>query len=427
MDLMMSRVSRAAGALVAVSAVLCACSGGEVRARGATVTYDTVGDTIVARAEGPAAWGDSVSVQEEVRIGELEGADEYTFGNVVSLTVDSAGVMYVLDQQALTVRKYDVNGRHLQNIGRSGSGPGELKRPHSLDFMPDGRLAVRDFGNARINLYDIAGESVGTVVIPGGLSTSTPMHIDTAGRISTSVITQRGDSSAKTGQRAMFQLGYQRYDAHGRIQDTIRTPHPTFEHATMIATSPDGSGRSATNVPFTPVVHWTLDRAANVVWGINDTYTIRTLRAGKPFFIARTIEPVPVQAGEKGTEEERITRNMKQTQPGWSWNGPRIPDVKPFFRGITVAADDRIWVQLSQPAVREPADTTGARAPDGPPPLDRWIEPAVYDVFEPDGQWLARVALPPRFRMMYMSGDYMWGVQRDELDVNYVVRLRIVH
>ena len=120
-------------------------------------------------------------------------------------------------------------------------------------------------------------------------------------------------------------------------------------------------------------------------------------------------------------------RNMKQTQPGWSWNGPAIPDVKPIFRSITVASDDRIWVTMSQPAVRQPADTTAARAPDAPPPLDEWIEPSVYDVYEPDGHWLARVTLPDRFRPMYMRGDHVWGVQRDELDVNYVVRLRMMH
>src|SRR5688572_14698529 len=211
---------RWSGAAVYVAAaLLCACSGGDVRARGATVEYDTVGDTVVARAQGPALWGENVTLQEDVRIGELEGADEYTFGNVVSMTVDAGGAIYVLDEQALKVRKYDAAGRHVLDIGRSGSGPGELKRPHSLDFLPDGRLAVRDFGNARINLYDAAGESVGTMIIPGGFATSTPMHVDTTGRIYTSVIADRVE-----GQ--MFKVGFQRFTAAGEVQDTIRNPRP---------------------------------------------------------------------------------------------------------------------------------------------------------------------------------------------------------
>jgi hypothetical protein len=414
------RLAPGMAALVAASAVLGACSGGEARARGATVEYDTAGDTIVARVQGPALWGEDLVLQEEVRVGELEGADEYTFGNVVSVTVDDAGAMYVLDEQARTVRKYDATGRHVQNIGRSGSGPGELKQPHSLDFLPDGRLAVRDFGNARINLYDVAGESIGTLIIPGGFYTSTPMHIDTAGRIYTSVIADHVE-----GQ--MFRVGFQRIASDGAVQDTIRNPRRDFQSASLIARSPDGKGMSATSVPFTPTVQWTLDRAGNVVWGMSDDYAIQTVRGGRPFRITRAVEPVPVQSAEKAAAEERVKRGMKETQPNWTWQGPSIPDTKPFFRSLGVAHDGRIWVQVSQPAVREPADTTVAREPDAPPPTDRWVEPLVYDVFEPAGQWLARLRLPDRFRPMHMRGDHVWGVQRDELDVNYLVRLRIVH
>jgi hypothetical protein len=77
--------------------------------------------------------------------------------------------------------------------------------------------------------------------------------------------------------------------------------------------------------------------------------------------------------------------------------------------------------------VLEPADTTAPREPGELPPVDRYVEPLVYDLFERDGNWLARIELPEKFRPMFMRGDYVWGVQRDEYDVNYVVRLRIVH
>lgn len=417
----MNRAFRRASAagLVAAGSLAAGCSG-DARAGRATIELDTIGDTIVARVQGPAAWGDDVGVIEELRFGELEGADEYMFGNVVSLTVDEAGAIYVLDEQALTVRKFDASGKHLQNIGGPGGGPGELKRPHSLGFAPDGRLLVRDFGNARINFYDAAGASAGTLVIPGGLSTSTPMHIDTLGRVYTSVVADRVE-----GQ--MFRVGFQRFDERGHVSDTIRNPRPDFQSHPLLARSPDGNSMSATSVPFAPQLQWTLDRGGNVVWGTTDVYEIHTVRAGRPFRITRTVDAVPVGAEEKATEEERVRRSMKQVQPGWSWQGPGIPALKPYYRAITVAHDGRIWVQVSQPGVREPADLAAPRAPDAPPPLDRWVEPLVFDVFEPDGHWLARAAMPERFRPMFMRGDHIWGVQRDEYDVNYVVRLRMTH
>jgi hypothetical protein len=395
-----------------------ACSGGDANTRSATVEYDTIGDTIIARAQQAPAWGDSVSLVEEVRVGELDGAEEYTFGRVISMTVDSAGAMYVLDRQTLTVRVYDESGRHVRDIGRSGSGPGELKQPHSLDFTPDGRLAVRDFGNARINFYDPTGESVGTLTIPGGFSTSTPMHVDTLGRIYTSVIADRIE-----GQ--MFRVGYQRFDADGTIGDTIRNPRPDIQTEPLIARSPGGNSMSATSVPFSRALQWTIDRGGNVVWAITDDYTIHTMQDGRPFRITRTIDAVPVQAAEKAAAEEGVVRNMRQTQPNWSWQGAAIPDVKPFIGTLTVAHDGRLWVQVSQPGERQPADPAEQREPGAPAPVDRWSEPTVYDVIEPAGTWLARIAAPERFVPMYMRGDHVWGMQRDEYDVNYVVRMRI--
>ncbi|HEX2165955.1 MAG TPA: 6-bladed beta-propeller, partial [Longimicrobiales bacterium] len=328
--------------LIAIAAlVTIGCSGGDASARSTTVQYDTIGDTIVAHAQQAPLWGDSVSLVEEVRVGELEGPEEYTFGRVVSMTVDSAGAMYVLDQQALTVRVYDESGRHVRDIGRSGAGPGELTRPHGLDFMPDGRLAVRDFGNARINFYDPSGESAGTLTIPGGFSTTTPMHVDTLGRIFTSVVADRPEGE-------IFRVGYQRFEADGTIGDTIRTPRPDVTTEPLTASSPDGSSMSAMSVPFSPGLQWTIDRGGNVVWAVTNDYTIHTIQNDRPFRITRMTEAVPVQAAEKAAAEEGVVSSMRQTQSNWSWDGPAIPDVKPFIGAVTIAHDGRIWVKVRQ-------------------------------------------------------------------------------
>ena len=52
-----------------------------------------------------------------------------------------------------------------------------------------------------------------------------------------------------------------------------------------------------------------------------------------------------------------------------------------------------------------------------------------YDVFEPDGTYLGVVHAPDeftRFRLPVFDGDHVWAVTRDELDVERVVRYRIV-
>jgi hypothetical protein len=59
---------------------------------------------------------------------------------------------------------------------------------------------------------------------------------------------------------------------------------------------------------------------------------------------------------------------------------------------------------------------------------NRFREPVVFDVFEPDGRYLGRVDAPEGFSVFpqpIFRGDRIWAVLRDELDVAYVVRYRI--
>jgi hypothetical protein len=54
-----------------------------------------------------------------------------------------------------------------------------------------------------------------------------------------------------------------------------------------------------------------------------------------------------------------------------------------------------------------------------------WREPTVYDVFEPDGRYVGRLRLPYAFIPIVFQGDDVWGIFRDDLDVEYVHRYRV--
>ena len=65
---------------------------------------------------------------------------------------------------------------------------------------------------------------------------------------------------------------------------------------------------------------------------------------------------------------------------------------------------------------------------DAPPPI-QWREPTRLDVFDVDGSYLGRLSAPRGFGMYprpAITGDRIWGVVRDELEVPYLVRYRIV-
>ena len=49
-----------------------------------------------------------------------------------------------------------------------------------------------------------------------------------------------------------------------------------------------------------------------------------------------------------------------------------------------------------------------------------------WDVFDVDGRFLGIVTMPPRFSPRSIVGNKIYGVFRDDLDVQYAVRMRIV-
>lgn len=47
-------------------------------------------------------------------------------------------------------------------------------------------------------------------------------------------------------------------------------------------------------------------------------------------------------------------------------------------------------------------------------------------MLDPDGRYMGVVKMPPRFTPRIILGGKIHGVWRDDLDVQYVMRLRIV-
>ena len=68
--------------------------------------------------------------------------------------------------------------------------------------------------------------------------------------------------------------------------------------------------------------------------------------------------------------------------------------VKPPIRGVRFGDDGRIWVHVSMPSERY--DPPPRRRPPGEPvrPVVRWREPAVFDVYEPEGDYVGRLRFP---------------------------------
>jgi hypothetical protein len=290
-------------------------------------------------------------------------------------------------------------------------------------ILSDGRLAVRDPGNARLQLFDASGEASETwPVIAGGFSTSNPMYRTRGDTLLTPVLIDREADVTE------WRSGLQRMSPMGEIVDTLPYPESGYEAPTIEARSEGDGGTSVSmnGVPFAPDDEAVFHPDGFFVVGISDRYAFTLLRPGSYLRIERDVAPARVTPGEKREEETAATRNMRYTDPNWRWNGPAIPDQKPFFEQILPAEDGRIWMLIELEGVERDDPDYDPTDPDAVE--NRWRARRAFDVFEVDGTFVGRVEVPEdfsRYPTPVIRGDLVWAVTRDDLDVQRVVRYRL--
>ena len=423
---------------IVLFALACGGSGDGRSADGRTdwaTVVDTIADTIVTRTTGGSDSSGTHTVVAETTIGELDGETEYSFGGINELEVAEDGRIYVFDRQVPALREYDAAGKYVRTLGRKGAGPGEYTQANGVAIHRDGRVVLWDAGTARINVYRPDGTFITSWPMPGGSGfyTSGALFVDTAGN--TYARTRIGDppkeNAAATG-RMFGTTGLVKWDRNGAIVDSLTPPPATVEMQAIVATQKGGTSQSF--VPFSPRHIWVWSPLGYFVSARTDLYAVILSPPNEqPRRIERDAKPVATTSEERSDYEERSTWNMRQTDPTWRWSGPGVPATKPAIASLTVADDGRIWVSVSRPGERLPegeqpsGPTVRAGTGDFPkPPPQKWRDPIVYDVFDPSGEYLGRVPAPPKTSFRTMRGDHIWAVRRDSLDVEQVVRLRVV-
>ncbi len=412
--------------ILLLATLLAACSeGGPGEDPGRwQAAYDTLGDTLVVRTLSGSVWGDTAELVPEVSIGMFDGPEEYVFGRIYSLALAPDGTIYVMDRQVPALRVYDADGSYRTTFGREGGGPGEYRRPDGgLAVLSDGRILLRDPGNARIQVYSPDGESLDTWRIRGNFNTSSRMMVDTLDRAYQIVLL---DPEADVRD---WEIGLARILPDGSPGDTLRRPDTPYEAPRIEARHENEAGGvnvSVNSIPFSPDEDTALSRYGYWIHGISTDYAFTLLKPGEPVRVEKTYDPVPVTAGERAEEEAFAIRNMRQTDPNWRWSGPPIPDWKPPYRGFYPGEDGTIWVQVSQPGIREEDPSYDPTDPRAIP--DEWQELIGFDVFDDRGRFLGAVRTPEGFSTSpppLFARDWVLATVRDEYDVQTVVKFRV--
>jgi hypothetical protein len=338
---------------------------------------------------------------EELRIGRVNGETPDVFGQVRNVVPDALGRIWVLDTQASELRLFDDEGRHVRTIGGRGEGPGQLGGAAAPCAFrgPDDEIWTEE-PRRRWQRFDSAGQLLGSHVTTSALGCASRVWRPD-GRLL--VATARSDSA--TGAiRTLFVLHEARTDS---VIPSDTFPAPELPPSRFVSwVRPNGADRSERILPFWP-------RALSVVapsgqlW-ISDgggDYQIRqqTIAGDTLLVVERAYDPVPVADSVRERMLEEFQPEGMVAEGGFDPN--QVPRVHPPFDGFHVGADGTLWVR------RTLAGGVGA-----------------LDVFAPDGVYLGEAAIPDDFgtiTLHYSTADKLYGIARDALGVQYVVRLGV--
>lgn len=400
--------------LILLVAVAAACAGDAPHDRPATVVHDSAGITIVENPDVSTAnlptWrlGDRPTVE----IGKREGGGPAEqLSGVVGGAVLPDGRIVIADRGSRELRFFAPDGSSLLVVGGPGGGPGKLTNLVALDRIgpdtlvggswPVGMSAWFDaegtfLWDTRIGLY---GPGLAGHFLPDGSLLADTYEGRSYGN--------RIEWWAAYGTEAFFRPeGWLvRVSRDGEVVDTLRR----LRGEEYFKTGRQRQGRWLRPLPYAHHTHVTWNDKRIFV-GETERSEITVLRYdGTVERSIRWVDERPlVSSGDRSafadSVMERVRPNRRADLARWL-TAVSYPDTKPWFRDLQSDRAGRVWVR---------SWIRSARAD------DRWL------VFDTTGQIVAIAMIPSDLTVLEIGGDYLLSVWKDELDVEFVRRYRLV-
>ncbi len=363
---------------------------------------------------GDGAAVPSLAATEDLRIDGYE----HDLVPITWLGVDGGGRMALIQWQDYVVRFFDAQGTDLGTVGREGEGPGEFRRPVRAGWIGDS-LWVSDTQLGRVVVISPELEAVRTV---RNHDAALPPPDDTTGlsgylepfpyamygngeSLVWAIRPAAGDWVIPDEGSPML-----RVSADGTIRH-VMTRVPSMEGGS-VRMEVSGGFRMA-QIPFVARPYWVVSgdgtRFAHLSTDVSSaplpTYRVFVKDESGATVFDRTypFEAVPIPTARMDSAilaaAARVGDLAAETE---SKLRPVAPEIYAEAQRLVVGRDGRVWI--------------GMRArPEG----RRWR------VLSPTGEPEADVMLSANVTLWAADRTHVWGVERDELDVESVVRYRL--
>jgi 6-bladed beta-propeller len=138
-----------------MSWILAACGGDQPPTAAPFMIYDSAGISIVENAD--PVWSEPQWTVSERPVLEVGGPNSEVLLNPTDAIRLADGRILITDDGSQNVRVFSAAGQLLQTIGRQGFGPGEFQSVSQIDHFRLDSLAIYDYMQQQVSLFDVAG------------------------------------------------------------------------------------------------------------------------------------------------------------------------------------------------------------------------------------------------------------------------------
>jgi hypothetical protein len=287
------------------------------------------------------------------------GKTEPLFSDLIDIAVDDRGEIYGLDRKEARISVFNSQGALVRTIGKKGQGPGELQGPREIRITPQQEIMITDSNARQLVFFTLQGQFLRNVSTARLQFFNRP-RADSRGDIVTDVSIVDQEYTAQ-----LKKLGPS-LEPKFTISSVALLKYPNFN-------------------PFFPRFTYEIGKDDIIIWGLPTKYEIHIWsREGKPLRkIVKDYDPVMI------TEDEKKERTKGLITSGINIVWPKYHNDYDF---LFLDDEGRIFVKTFEKLEDK--------------------KTFYHDVFDNEGRYFARVALPTR-SCVWKKG-WLYTIEEDE-------------